>query len=191
MQIVNHSPISVKIYPYLKLAQLVFYRLTSQPDINYQSLPDTIYKSNDCDTEGLSLWFHDPKIEQLALRISGQRFKKDTEELVMNIVDRSEKRIIKQLEEYLKRNKVSKPEEIDSAIKKYENKDVVRDKKMRLAFWLCSMFFAADLSVLIPSAIQVINTGNFQEPIFWISLIFLIFSGIILWLTFDFRFIGL
>jgi deoxycytidine triphosphate deaminase len=101
IQIINHSPIPVKIYPYLKLAQLVFYRLTSKPDIDYQSSSNTIYKSSNCDTEGLSLWFVDQDIEKLAYRVSGRKFEKDTEEKIRNLVDRSEKRIFKQIEEHL------------------------------------------------------------------------------------------
>lgn len=191
IQIVNHSPISVKIYPYLKLAQLVFYGLSSQPDINYQSSPNTIYNSNNCDTEGLSLWFIDRDIEKLAYRISGKKFAQDTEDRLKNLINKSEKRVLKQIEEYLKRNKISDPEKIEAAIKQYENKDVKRDKKMRLVFWFFSIVFGADLSILIPSLIEVISTNNFQNPMFWISLTILIFSIIILWITFDYRFIGL
>jgi hypothetical protein len=62
---------------------------------------------------------------------------------------------------------------------------------MRLVFWIFSIVFGADLSVLIPSAIEVISTNNFQDPIFWISSTILVFSTTILWLTFDYRFIGL
>jgi deoxycytidine triphosphate deaminase len=191
IQIVNHSPISVKIYPCLKLAQLVFYRLSSQPDINYQSLPNTIYNSNNCDTKGLSLWFIDKDIEGLAYRISGKKFSQDTEDKLKNLINSSEKRIFKQLEEHLKRNKISEPDKIEEEIKKYENKDIKRDKKMRLVFWFFSIVFGADLSILIPSLIEAVSNNNFQDPMFWISLTILIFSVIILWITFDFRFIGL
>lgn len=191
IQIVNHSPITVKIYPCLKLAQLVFYSLTSQPDINYQSLPNTIYNSNNCNTEGLSLWFADKDIERLAYKISGKKFSQDTEDKLKNIINSTEKRILKQLEEHLKRNKISEPDKIEAEIKKYEIKDIKRDKKMRLVFWFFSIVFGADLSILIPSAIEVISSSNFQDPMFWISSTILIFSIIILWITFDFRFIGL
>ncbi|WP_172657340.1 dCTP deaminase [Myxosarcina sp. GI1] len=191
MQIVNHSPKSVKIYPFLKLAQLVFYKLSSQPDINYQSLPNTIYNSDNCDTEGLSLWFVDKDIENFANRVSGKKFAKDTEDKIRNLVERSEKRIFKQMEEHLARNKITEPNQIEEEIKNYEIKDVKRDKKMRLTFWFFSIVFGADLSILIPSVIEAVSTNDFQNPMFWISSTILIFSVIILWITFDYRFIGL
>jgi isoprenylcysteine carboxyl methyltransferase (ICMT) family protein YpbQ len=62
---------------------------------------------------------------------------------------------------------------------------------MRLVFWFFSIVFGADLSILIPSLIEAVSNNNFQDPMFWISLTILVFSIIILWITFDYRFIGL
>lgn len=191
IQIVNNSPIPLKIYPYLSMAQLVLYTLSSDPDIRYQSLPDTIYNSERCNTQGLSLWFRDREIDNLAYRVTGKRFNRNAEEKIKNIVLKGQKRLLKQVEEDLKRKKINKPQDIEKELENYENKDVKRDKKMRLVFWLISILFGADLSVLIPSLIQSISTNNFQDPIFWISLITLVFSGLILWIIFDYRYIGL
>lgn len=191
IQIINNSPIPVKIYPYLSMAQLVLYTLSSEPDVRYKSLPDTIYNAERCNTQGLSLWFRDREIDNLAYRVTGKRFNRNAEEKIRNIVLKGEKRLLKQVEEDLKRKKISKPQDIEKELENYENKDVKRDKKMRLVFWLVSILFGADLSVLIPSLIQSISTNNFQDPIFWISLITLVFSGLILWLIFDYRYIGL
>ncbi|NEO39589.1 MAG: dCTP deaminase [Moorea sp. SIOASIH] len=190
LQIINHTPIPVKLYSYLSLAQLVFYFLYSRPDINYQSLPDTIYNSKRCNTEGLSLWFRDKEIEKLSTRISGGKFNKHTEDKLQLLISQSEKRLIKQIESEFQRKNIKKPEQIEKALESYENKDIRRDKKMRFVFWVITLVTGALLSVFIPELIKVISNGDTQNPEFWVYLISLAFCIFILWITFDYKYIG-
>ncbi|MDY6782926.1 MAG: dCTP deaminase [Cyanobacteriota bacterium] len=191
IQIVNHNSVPIRIYPFLKMAQLVFTMLSSEPDIDYQKLPDTIYKQETGNVGGLSLWFRDQEVEKVALRISGKQFDRRTKEMIEDMLIRSEKRTLKQMEEYLKRAKVWEPKQIEEKIKRYQPKDVERDKKMRIFFWLFTLVSGANFSVLIPEAVKAVNTANFHEPTFWISVTIFIFSSTILWITFDIKFIGL
>ncbi|MEC4807423.1 MAG: dCTP deaminase, partial [Jaaginema sp. PMC 1080.18] len=190
LQIINHSPIPVKLYAYLSIAQLVFYFLYSRPDINYQSLPDTIYNSKRCNTEGLSLWFRDKEIEKLATKIGGVELNKQSEEKLKYIASQVEKRLIKQIESEFQRRNIKRPEDIEKALEDYETKDVRRDKKMRLAFWITTLATGALLSIIIPESIKVISNGDIQNPVFWFSLISLSFCILILWIIFDYRYIG-
>jgi deoxycytidine triphosphate deaminase len=191
IQIVNNSPIPIKIYPYLSIAQLVLYFLYSEPDISYQSLPNTIYNSERCNTQGLSLWYRDQKIDDLAYKITGKRFSRNAEEKIRNIVLKAEKRTLKQVEEDLKRKKIDQSSDIEKELDIYENKDVKRDKKMRLAFWITTLITGATVSVIIPELIKVILNNEPQNPIFWFSLVTLIFCIFVLWITFDYKYIGL
>lgn len=190
IQIVNNSPIPVKIYPYLSMAQLVLYTLSSEPDVKYQSLQDTIYNHERCNTQGLSLWYRDQAIDNLAYKITGTRFNRNAEERIKKLMSRNDTRFLKQVEEDFKRKKISQPQQIEQELENYENKDVKRDKKMRLVFWLTTLFFGADLSVFIPSLIQAISNNNFQDTTFWFSFIILVFTAVIFWIIFDYRYIG-
>ncbi|MEH2275994.1 MAG: dCTP deaminase [Nostoc sp.] len=190
MQLVNHSSIPIRIYPYLSMAQLVFERVSSEPDVDYQNLSTSIYKSDSGNVGGLSLWFRDREIEKVALRISGAKFEQKTQMMIEDALIRSEKRTLKQIESSLKRAKVSEPKQIEKRLQNFESKDIKRDKKMRIFFWIFTLLFGADLSVFIPELIKFIITGNIHEPMFWISFIIGLFSLIILWITFDIKFIG-
>lgn len=194
MQLINHNPFPVRVYPFVSMAQLTFSLVSSEPDISYQNLPSSIYKFDDVDDAtnrgSLSFWFRDFEIKRIAHRISDNKnIRKNTELLIQEAIKNSEDRTLEQIELLVDKNQ-NFPEKITEKLRNFESKDVKRERKMRLFFWIFTLVAGADLSIFIPELIKLISTGNSQEPAFWISFLILAFSVLILWITFDIKFIG-
>ncbi len=186
VQLVNHNVFPVRIYPFISMAQLIFIVVSSEPDVHYQKLPNTVYRM---DYGGPSLWFRDKEIQELAVRIGVQRFNRSLELLIKDELEKSEKRTLREIERYLRKAKTLEPDQLEKAMEEFEAKEVKRIRKMAIAFWIASMVLGADIGVLIPEIYKSINTGNVQSLELWLSFTILIFLLVIIWLTFDIRFI--
>jgi deoxycytidine triphosphate deaminase len=194
LQLVNNNSFPIRIYPYMDLAQIVFVLLSSEPDINYQDLPRTIFK---VDRGGPSLWFLDKNIQDLAHRLSQSRLPQTVELLIKKELEKSQERTLNQIEKYLSKVSTSNFESEEVRARRFENqmrnfepRDEIRDRKTRIVFYINGIVLGADLGVFIPALFSAMGEGNFQNPTFWSSLAVLLFSLFIMWLTFDIKYIG-
>ena len=193
LQLVNNTPNTIKIYPFLGLAQLVFVLTSSDPDVDYQELSRTMFKR---DTGGPSLWFLDENIQDLALKLAPKKIPEPAISSIYKELEKSRQKTLNQLSDYLQNIKLPEPHSqqkknnyIEEKMQKFVSADDRREKKMRIVFFINTIVLGACLSVFIPSAVSVIQNNNAQDPVFWSSLLLLIFSSILMWLTFDFRFV--
>ena len=183
LQLVNNTPNTIKIYPFLGLAQLVFVLTSSDPDVDYQELSRTIFKR---DTGGPSLWFLDENIQDLALKLAPKKIPEPAISSIYKELEKSRQKTLNQLSDYLQNIKLPEPHSqqkknnyIEEKMQKFVSADDRRDKKMRIVFFINTIVLGACLSVFMPSAVSVIQKNNVQDPVFWSSLLLLIFSSIL------------
>lgn len=133
----------------------------------------------------------------MASRLSQKRLPETVKRLIRQELQKKQKDTLNQIDKYLNKVDVSssEPEQaralaFERQMRSFETLDAKRDKRMRIAFYITGIVLGADLGVFIPALISAIEKGDYQSPIFWFSFLILLFSLLIMWLTFDVKYIG-
>lgn len=194
LQIVNNNSGTIRVYPFLSLAQIAFIPVTCEPDVKYQNLDRTIFKD---DKGGPSLWYLDRNIQDVAHRLALKELPTAVSIKVQQELQRSRQKTLDQLVKHLEspgfpvsQSPKKVQEYIERRARDFEPIDDRRERKMRTVFFLNTIVLGAALSIFVPSLVSAIQNRDLSNPLLWTGLTLTLFAGFIAWLIFDQKFIG-
>ena len=173
LQLYNHSPNPIKIFPYIPICQVIFIKLSSTPQKLYGV--DELYSKYMDDDGGPSYWWRDKRIQSLQKAFSERSIELYVQEEILNKIGVNEPEIIERFEHLIRKKPDIANENADFLIdeftkteNKLKKKDMIFDGLSKVLF---PIFCATSLSI----AITEINSIMYWHYLIWaLTLISLI-----------------
>jgi deoxycytidine triphosphate deaminase len=99
IQLINHGPHSIKVFPFIPICQLIFVKISSLPDRKYGD-PNLQSKYMD-DDGGPSYWWRDKRIQNLHSTLGKFEIGSLVQEQLINVISIQEPQILERFESYL------------------------------------------------------------------------------------------
>jgi len=136
LQLVNHSAVPIKVFPFLPICQLVLVKLSSAPTHVYgEKEIQSTYMNDD---GGPSYWWRDKRFQDLIHVLAQYNVDTAVQEAILHQVGVQEPEVVKRFENYLGRAKPSARENADALLEAFAQSETrqMRRSKIRRALAL-------------------------------------------------------
>lgn len=147
VQLINHSPNTIKIFPFIPICQLIFVKLSSVPSKLY-GVEELQHKYED-DDGGPSYWWRDKRIKSLQKTFANVDISLEIQERILEKIGVQEPEIIERMENFVSKTPSSNLQNADFLLDEFIKKEKQRKTFEQGIDIVCYTVFCALLSASV------------------------------------------